>query len=81
METYFYNDWPVMSEDPVIGLSKTLDVASAIISHEQTQSNRVYCFQTLDAVFLKDPFSDYFKINVVLSCHTVRKLYFVDPGI
>ena len=35
------------------------DVASAIISHEQTQSNRVCCFQTLDAVFLKDLLSDY----------------------
>ena len=30
------------------------DVASTIISHEQTQSNRVCCFQTLDAVFPKD---------------------------
>ena len=35
------------------------DVTSAIISHEQTQSNRVCYFQTLDAVFPKDPLSDY----------------------
>ena len=35
------------------------DVESAIISHEQTQSNRVCCFQTLDAVFPKDLYSDY----------------------
>ena len=34
------------------------DVASAIISPEQTQSNRVYCLQTLDAVFPKDRFSE-----------------------
>ena len=34
------------------------DVASATISHEQTQLNRDCCFQTLDAVFPKDLFSD-----------------------
>ena len=31
------------------------DVASAIISHEQSQLNRVCCFNRLDAVFSKDP--------------------------
>ena len=31
------------------GLGGVRDVASAIISHEQTQSNRVCCFQILDA--------------------------------
>ena len=36
-------------------------MAFAIISHEQTQSNRVSCFLTLDAVFPKDPFSDNFR--------------------
>ena len=41
------------------GLGGVYDVASAIISHEQTQLNRVCCFQTLDAVFPKDLFSDY----------------------
>ena len=38
------------------GLGGVRDVASAIFSHEQTQSNRVCCFQTLDAVFPKDLF-------------------------
>ena len=32
------------------------DVASANISHEQTQSNQVCCFQTLNAVFPTDLF-------------------------
>ena len=41
------------------GLGGVRDVTSAIISHEQTQSNRVCYFQTLDAVFPKDPLSDY----------------------
>ena len=40
-------------------LGGVTDVASVIISHEQTQSNRVCCFQTLDAVFPKDLLSDY----------------------
>ena len=31
--------------------------------HEQTQSNRVCCFQTLDAVFPKDLLSDYSNTN------------------
>ena len=48
------------------------DVASAIISHEQTQSNRVCCFQTLDAVFPKDLFSDYLLyIGSVMICFNV----------
>ena len=38
------------------GLGGVRDVGSAIISHEQTQLNRVCCFQTLDAVFPKDLF-------------------------
>ena len=41
------------------GLGGVRDVTSAIISHEQTQSNRVCYLQTLDAVFPKDPLSDY----------------------
>ena len=40
-----------------------MDVASAMISHEQTQSNRVCCFQTLDAVFPNDLFSDYLDVT------------------
>ena len=39
------------------------DVAPAIISHEQTQLNRVCCFQTLNAVFPKDLFSDYLNVD------------------
>ena len=35
------------------------DVAAAILSNKQTQSNRVCCFQTMDAVFPKVPFSDH----------------------
>ena len=38
-----------------------LHLPSAIVSHEQTQSNLVCRCQTLDAVFPKDPFSDYFE--------------------
>ena len=41
------------------GLGGVRDVTSAIISHEQTQSNRVCYFQTFDAVFPKDSLSDY----------------------
>ena len=41
------------------GQGDVRDVASAATSHEQTQSNRICCFQTLDAVFPKDLFSDY----------------------
>ena len=40
-----------------------MDVAFAIISHEQTQSNRVCCFQTLDAVFPNVPF------QIIISQH------------
>ena len=36
------------------GLGGVSDVVFAIISHEQNQSNRTCCFQTLDAVFPKD---------------------------
>ena len=32
------------------------DVSSVIISHEQTQSNRVCCFQTLDFAFQRSLF-------------------------
>ena len=44
------------------GLGSVMDAASAIISHEHTQYNRVCCFETLDAVFPKDLFSDYFEL-------------------
>ena len=40
------------------GLGGVRDVASALTSHKQTQSNRLCCFQTLDAVFPKDLLSD-----------------------
>ena len=46
--------------NPVLG--DVRDVASGIISHEQTQSNRVCLFQTLDGVFPKDLFTDYLSI-------------------
>ena len=46
------------------GLGGVRDVTSAIISHEQTQSNRVCYFQTLDAVFPKDSLSDYLIQNL-----------------
>ena len=58
------------------GLRGVRDVASAIVSHEQTQSNRVCCFQTLDAVFPKDHLSDYFEKHLHLSCMSYKiKLY------
>ena len=41
------------------GIGRLRDVASASISHEQTQSNRVCWFQTLDAAIQKDLFSDF----------------------
>ena len=53
------------------GLGGMRCVASAIIAHEQTRSNRVCCFQTLDLVFPKDLSSDYLEITtavVVSSC-------------
>ena len=51
------------------------DVESAIISHEQTQSNRVCCFQTLHTAFPKYLFSDYSVITktVVLPCGGPKK--------
>ena len=42
--------------DKELLLGGVRDVTSVIISHEQTQSNHVCCFQTLDAVFPKDLF-------------------------
>ena len=42
-----------------LGLGSVRDVASAIISHEHSQTNRVCYFQNLNAVFPKDLFSDY----------------------
>ena len=44
--------------NPVLGGMR--DVATAIIPHEQTQSNR-------DAVFSKDLFSDYFQMMSIAS--------------
>ena len=44
------------------GLGGMRDVAPAIISHEQTELNRVCCFQTLDVVFPKNLFSDNFNM-------------------
>ena len=46
-----------------MGLGSVRDVASSIISNEQTQSNWVSWFQTLNAVFPKDFFSDYLYIQ------------------
>ena len=42
------------------------DVASAIISHEQTHSNRVRVLKKLDAAFPKDLFSDYLEITTTV---------------
>ena len=50
------------------GLGGVMDVESAIICHEQTQSNRVCCFQSPDAVFTKDLFSDYPIISHLSQC-------------
>ena len=36
------------------GLGGVRDIAFAIISHKQTQSNRVCYFQDLNAIFQKD---------------------------
>ena len=57
------------------GLGGVRDVASAITSHEQTQSNRVCCFQTLDAVFPKHLLSDYLETTpaVVVPCCGPKK--------
>ena len=41
------------------GLGGVRDIASVIISNEQTQSDRVCCDQNLDVVWPKDLFSDY----------------------
>ena len=48
------------------GLGGVGDVASAIISHEQTQSNRVCCSQTLDAVFSKRSPFRLFNVSIYL---------------
>ena len=46
------------------------DATSVIIPHEQTQSNRICCFQNLDAVFPKDLFPDVLEMTtaVVVPC-------------
>ena len=41
------------------GLGGVRDVASINISHDQTQSNRVCCFQIVDAVPPQDLFSGF----------------------
>ena len=46
--------------NPGLHVGGVRDVASAIISHEQILSNWFCCFQTVDAVFPKELFSDYF---------------------
>ena len=48
------------------GLCEVRDVASTIISHEQIQSNRVCCLQTLDGVFPKDMSRDMTKSTLWL---------------
>ena len=57
------------------GLGCVRDIASAIISHELIQLNRVYCFQALDAVFPKELFSDYLETTtaVVVPCGGPKK--------
>ena len=49
------------------GLGGVRDIASAIISHEQTQYTVKLrlLFQTLDAVFPKDLFSDYLAMRSI----------------
>ena len=49
------------------------DVASAIISHEQTQSNRDCGFQTSDAVFKRI----HFQIVLYQLCHRRDMLTFL----
>ena len=49
------------------------------ISHEQTQSNQVYCFQTLDAVFPKDCLIRLFRDQN--SCHCAVWSLHVSPYI
>ena len=57
------------------GIDRVRYVASAIISHERTQSNQVWCFQTLDDVFTKNFISDYLEIitAVVVPCGGPKK--------
>ena len=58
------------------GLGGVRCVASAIIAHEQTRTNRVCCFQTLDLIFPKDLFSDHLETTtaVVVSCGALKSL-------
>ena len=67
--------WQTRLNPKFTGASRWRDVASTIISHEQTQSNRVCCFQTLDAVFPKDLFSNYSEITtaVFVPCGGCKK--------
>ena len=53
--------WNIVVLNPELG--GVSNVASAIISHEQIQSNRTCCFQTSDAVSPKGLFSDYLAQN------------------
>ena len=62
------------------GLGGVRDVAFTVIYHEQSQLNRVCCFQTSDAVFSKDLFffSDYLEITTgaVVPCAVPKRSYF-----
>ena len=51
-----------------VGLGGVGDVASSSSFHEQTQSNRICCFQTSDAVFPKDHLFKLFWNNHWTSC-------------
>ena len=62
------------------GLGGVRNVASAIISHEQTQSNRVCCFQTLDAAYPKDLLSDYFGYYVSFCSSVLSSILITSLG-
>ena len=56
------------------GLGSVRDVTLAIISHEQIQSNRVCCFQTLDVIFSKCLLSGSFSFRIIFVVQQVSHL-------
>ena len=59
------------------GFGGVRDVTLDIISHEQIQSNRVCCFQTLDVIFSKQLLSDSFSFQIIFSTTNEPQAFFM----
>ena len=57
------------------GLGRLRDFASIIACHEKTESNRVYCFQTLNTIIPKDVYERTMRVSIGMTC--IRMLVFL----